>query len=152
MKVEEKQEILEFLKNHKLMSVGTYNKFPWAANVFYLFDEDFNLYFVSNPKTLHCMNIAKNPKVSVTVADSHQTGSSKKVGFQARGLATRVTGAKEVQGIIKAWNKRKFDNTTLTYKVFMKVWNSRFYKIKLTDIKLFDEHQAEENEDRMWKI
>lgn len=152
MKLEEKKEVLEFLKDYKLMSVGTYNKLPWAATVFYLYDEKFNLYFVSNPKTLHCQNIDKNPKVSVTVADSHQKGDDKKMGFQARGIAKKVASPKEIKGIIEAWNNRKFDNTTLTYKVFMKVWSSRFYKIKLTEIKMFDEHQTEENEDRMWKL
>lgn len=150
MNTKEKKEILDFLKKHKLMSVGTYNKLPWAASVFYLFDEDFNLYFVSNPKTLHCKNIEKNSKVSITIADSSQKPDSKKCGLQARGNATKVSLVKELNEIIKSWNKHGF--APLTYKVLTTAWKSRFYKIKLTDIKLFDEHQSEENENRMWKI
>lgn len=150
MKAEEKKEILEFLKKHKLMSVGTYNKLPWSASVYYLFDDDFNLYFVSGKKTIHAINIEKNSKVSVTIADSSQNPKGKKIGFQARGKAVKVSSVKELHQIIKSWNKNGF--VPLTYKLLTKAWNARFYKIKLTDIKLFDEHQSEANEDRMWKL
>lgn len=147
---EDKKEILDHLSKHRLMSVGTYNKLPWAASVYYLFDDDFNMYFVSSPKTLHCRNIEINSKVSVTVADSTQNPSGKKKGFQARGIAKKASSVKEINEIIRSWNKHGF--APLTYKILTKAWKSRFYKIKLTDIKMFDEHQNEENEDRMWKI
>ncbi len=146
----DKNEILNFLAKYKLVSVGTYNKLPWAANVYYLFDDEFNLYFVSNPKTKHCLNIDKNPKVSVTIADSRQNPNGKKIGFQGRGIATKVNSVKELKEIIKAWNKRGFVH--LTYKLFTKAWKSKFYKIKLTDIQMFDENQPEEQEVRSWKI
>ena len=150
MKAEEKKELLECLSKYKLMSVGTYHRLPWAASVYYLFDEEFNLYFVSDPKTKHCLNIEKNPKVSVTVADSHQEPKGKKVGFQARGLAKKVTSVTELKDIIVTWNKRGF--VPVTYKLFKKTWKSRFYKIKLTDVQLFDENRPEESELRTWKL
>src|SRR3989344_5411032 len=132
----EKSEISDYLGKYKLMSVGTYYKLPWAASVYYIINEDLDLYFVSDPATTHCQNIAKNPKVSVTVADSSQKPTDQKKGFQARGLATRVTSVKELKEVIKVWNKRGF--VAITYKLITKVWKSRFYKIKLTDIQMFD--------------
>ncbi len=147
-----KKEILEFLKKHKLMSLGTYNKLPWAASVFYLFDDNFNFYFLGSPDTIHCKNIEVNPKVSITVADSHQKASDKKIGFQARGIAKKISSLKEVKEVLIAWNKRHLDVPELTFKVFSKVWKSKLHKIKLTDIKLFDERQTDEKEDRMWKV
>ncbi len=146
----DKKEILEYLGNYKLVSVGTYNDLPWAANVFYLFDEKFNLYFVSNPKTKHCMNIDKNPNVSVTITDSMQDPNGKKKGFQGRGVANKVSSVKELKEIIKAWNKRGF--VKLTYKLFTKAWKSKFYRIKLTDIQVFDENQTEDKEERFWNL
>ncbi len=150
MDLKDKKELLDFLGKYKLVSVGTYYKLPWAASVFYLFDEEFNLYFVSDPKTKHCINIDKNPKVSITIADSMQDPNGKKKGLQGRGLAKRVSSMKEIKEIIKAWNKRGFVH--LTYKLFTKAWKSKFYKIKLTDLQLFDENQTEEFEVRNWKI
>src|SRR3989344_1953605 len=152
MKLEknDKKEIFDYLAKYKLMSLGTYFKLPWAASVYYLFDDDFNLYFVSNPKTKHCQNIAKNPKVSVTIADSTQNPKGKKIGFQARGIAKAVSSVKELKDIIKAWNKRGF--VPVTYRLFTKAWKSKFYKIKLTDIQMFDENQPERMEVRNWKI
>jgi len=150
MKSSEKREILDFLESRKLMSVGTYYKLPWAAPVYFLFDDDFNLFFVSNPKTKHCKNIEKNPKVSITIANSEQDPEGKKKGFQARGLAKKVTSVSEVKEIIKIWNKRGF--VKVGYAEFKKFWKSRFYKIKLTDIQMFDQNLGEENEERFWKI
>lgn len=146
----DKKEVLDFLSKHKLMSVGTYYKLPWAASVYYLFDDNFNLYFVSNPKTKHCVNISENSKVSVVIVNSEQDPVGKKKGFQARGNATKVISVSEVKEIIKAWNKRGF--VKVTYNEFKKAWKSRFYKIKLSDIQLFDENQSEENEIRNWKL
>ena len=146
----DKKEIINHLEKYKLMSVGTYFRLPWSAPVYYLFDEDFNLYFVSNPKTKHCQNISKNPKVSVVIADPNQDPKGNKVGFQARGVAKKVTSASELKVIINSWNKRGF--VPITYKLFMKVWKSRFYKIKLTDVQVFDENQSVDNELRFWKL
>ena len=47
----DKTEILKFLDGRKLMVVSTYNRLPWSASVYFLYDDSLNLYFVSNPKT-----------------------------------------------------------------------------------------------------
>ncbi|KKP48319.1 MAG: Pyridoxamine 5'-phosphate oxidase-related FMN-binding protein [Candidatus Woesebacteria bacterium GW2011_GWA1_33_30] len=146
----DKKEILTFLGKHKLMSLGTYYKEPWAAPVYYLFDDDLNFYFVSGTKTIHAQNILKNPKVSITIADSKQNPNGKKVGFQARGNATKVTSVSEIKDIIIVWNKRGF--VPVTYKIFKKVWKSRFYKVKLNRLQIFDENQTGVKEVRNWKI
>jgi uncharacterized protein YhbP (UPF0306 family) len=147
---ENKKEVLKFLETRKLMIVGTYNKLPWSASVYYLFDDNFNLYFVSNPKTKHCLNISKNQKVSVVIVNTEQDPEGEKKGFQARGIAKKVTSVSEIKNIILAWNKRGFFK--VTYNEFKKAWKSRFYRIKLTDIQMFDQSLGEKNECRFWKI
>ena len=67
-----KQHVLDFLKTNKLMQVATMGDFPWIATVYYSFDNELNLYFLSSDKTLHVKQIKKNPKVSVAITDSHQ--------------------------------------------------------------------------------
>lgn len=150
IKEEEKKEVLKFLESRKLMIVGTYNKLPWSASVYYLFDDNFNLYFVSSPKTKHCVNISKNPKVSVVIVNTEQNPEGKKKGFQGRGMAKKVTSVAEIKKIILAWNKRGF--VKVTYSEFKKAWKSRFYRIKLTDIQMFDQSLGEKNECRYWNI
>lgn len=44
--------VLDFLAKHKLMVVATYAKFPWIATVYYAFDNDLNIYFLSSPRLL----------------------------------------------------------------------------------------------------
>ena len=146
----DKTEILKFLDGRKLMVVSTYNRLPWSASVYFLYDDSLNLYFVSNPKTKHCQNIAKNPKVSVVIVNTEQDPNGNKVGLQARGTAKKVTSVGEIKEIIKSWNKRGF--VPVTYSVFKKAWKSRFYKIKLTDLQIFDESLGEKKEVRCWKI
>ena len=41
---------------------------PWACSLFYACDRDCRLYFVSDARTLHCLHIAENPQVAVTVS------------------------------------------------------------------------------------
>lgn len=43
---------------------------PWGAAVYYLSDEDFNIYFVVRGESLKYANIAKNPYAALTVADN----------------------------------------------------------------------------------
>lgn len=43
---------------------------PWGSAVYYLADEDFNIYFVVRAGTLKYANITKNPFAALTVADS----------------------------------------------------------------------------------
>ena len=64
MKLEknDKKEIFDYLAKYKLMSLGTYFKLPWAASVYYLFDENVSFYFGSNPETRHCKSDGIKPK------------------------------------------------------------------------------------------
>ena len=42
-----KDEIDKYLKTQRLMSVATFYKNPWIANVYYIHDSNLNLYFLS---------------------------------------------------------------------------------------------------------
>ncbi len=40
---------------------------PHAVNLYFAFDEQLNLFFVSDPKSLHSQHLASRPQVAVTV-------------------------------------------------------------------------------------
>ncbi len=62
----------------------------WATPIYFIYDEEFNIYFMSDSKTRHIIDIEKAANVSVAVfmpaADSHGF----KVGIQIEGVATKV--------------------------------------------------------------
>lgn len=134
--------IREYLKEGALMQVATCeNNQPWACNVWYSFDDDLNLYFISSNYRRHCEEIRKHNKVAGSIVHPIY----KKVGQECRGIT--FEGTAEELGILSSG--KAFDN-------FMKRWPKasmyvtkkslrgnmtkvRFYKIKPSTIVLFDE-------------
>ncbi len=131
-----KQHVREFLGKNNFMTVATYGDIPWIASVYYTFDKDLNIYFLSSETTLHCQQIAKNPKVAVAIADSHQNINKPKRGLQMYGVASQISGISKVKFALQLWKSNLgVVDPKLTYKAVMK----SMYKITPKRIKLFDQ-------------
>jgi len=100
-----KQRLLEYLKGLKFMSAATHDKHLWTAWVYYVIDDNFNLYFISQPDTEHCQSILKNGEIACAIADSHQNVTDKKVGIQLYGTACQLTNSRKLPFILNLWNK-----------------------------------------------
>lgn len=141
----EKSEVIghikEFLHSHFQMVVSTYANYPWTATVYYSVDQDLNIYFLSNPETLHCKQIEKNPKVAVAVVDSPQKPTSLKKGIQIYGKAKKISGANKIRHALELWRKTlDVTNPLYTYEGMMKkAIKGRMYKITPIRIKFFNE-------------
>lgn len=86
-----KQQVLEYLASHNTMTLATCaGAAPWAATVFFASD-DLRLYFFSAPQSRHCLNLAANPKVAVTVQEDYQDWRQIK-GVQLEGRVELVDG------------------------------------------------------------
>ncbi len=135
-----RKRVLEFLKDNKLMSLATFGKFPWIATVYYTFDQDLNLYFLSSPSTLHCQQIAKNNQVAVAIADSRQDINSPKRGLQLWGTAQKISDAAKIKHTLALWKSSlKVANPKLSYEnIINKIISGRMYQISPKRIKLFD--------------
>lgn len=68
-------------KTHKAKVITKQNRFitlststkkgePWITPVFYAYDDDFNLYWVSSKGARHSKNIRSNPNVAIVIFDS----------------------------------------------------------------------------------
>ena len=123
------------------MTVATYDDSPWIATVYYSFDKDLNLYFLSSPTTLHCRQIAKNDKVAVSVADSRQSPSQIKRGLQLSGTAKQISNVAMIKHALHLWKSfLRVKNKDLSYEnMVKKVISGRMYIIKPKRIKLFDQ-------------
>jgi len=93
--------ILQYLKEHNVATLATYGQGgPWAAAVFYVNDEDFSLYFLSNPETRHGRDLAANPQVAAAIHEDYRDWRRIK-GVQLEGQAGLVTSPLE---LAKAWS------------------------------------------------
>lgn len=98
-KDELKKIILEYLSQNKLMSLATClgNK-PWAATVFYAYDLDLNIYFISRADTKKIQNLSKNPNVSVVI-NEYQPKKGTVKGIQLEGSAKVLSKAENRESL-----------------------------------------------------
>lgn len=92
MKEQDLARIRELLATHNTITLATSGHGrSWAATVFYASDPGLNLYFVSDPKTRHGRDLARDPHVVGTVNPDSATWRDV-VGLQIEGEARVVTG------------------------------------------------------------
>ena len=86
-----KKLVKEVLNEGFVMSLGTVDdQGVWVADVIYVDDDRFNLYWVSMPDARHSKAIEKNNKVALTVTASWATDDEK--ALQIEGIAERIDG------------------------------------------------------------
>lgn len=142
MVLDVKELIIDYLKEAKLMSLATCNKDkPWAATVWFAFDDRLNLYFISQNFRRHVAEIKSNPSVAGTIAKPHKDLGAKVTGVQFEGNANEVS-ILELPKIFKLFVKR-FPNAKANIKsvknIIENTIKTRFYKIKPVRYVLFDE-------------
>jgi uncharacterized protein YhbP (UPF0306 family) len=123
------------------MSIATSARKPWIAIVFYAIDQDFNLYFISEPTTKHSLDIVKNNKVACSIVDSSQVVTDKKIGVQLEGVASEVKEKNKLQIILSMWHETNpgFEHVISIPNILKKIIKGRFYQVKPTLIKFFNE-------------
>ncbi len=85
--------VLPYMERVKLAVVASSsNSQPWVATVFYAFDEDLNLYFLSSLHRRHSQEIMKNPNIGVAIADKTFELGDKVMGLQMEGTCIPLEG------------------------------------------------------------
>jgi len=93
MEHEIKELIKEVLEKGYLMSLATLDEGGvWVCDVIYIFDEDFNIYWMSKPDRRHSLALEKEPKVAGTITISRQEEDN--LGIQFEGVAEKIEGAR----------------------------------------------------------
>lgn len=78
---------------------------PWISPVFFAFDDQYNLYWVSNKEARHSKNISVNPTVAVVIFDSQaREGDGDGVYFECE--ATEIVDENELANAIEIYNQR----------------------------------------------
>lgn len=150
-----KNLIKEYIKNHIQMVLATAdNNHPWIATVYYGVDEDLNMYFLSDPNTIHCKQISLNPKVSVSIADSPQDPKNKKVGIQIYGTSVKLNQENEIRTALVLWKKAlKVTNEDYSYEaITLNKIEGKLYKITPKIIKYFNQNLWEEGREPILEL
>lgn len=74
--IQSKQDLLGFLENHNLMSLATVDAEgnPQVSDVYFITDDDMNLYFCSRDELRKTLNISAKPHVAIVItSEDHQT-------------------------------------------------------------------------------
>jgi uncharacterized protein YhbP (UPF0306 family) len=133
-----KDIIFSFLSDlaPKLMTVATSGDHPWIATVYYGFDTDLNLYFISDETTVHAKHILENANVAVAIADTTQKPEDKKKGIQLYGKAFRIDDVHETEKARVCWVEHLgIPNESLPPSAVV----GRMYKIKPSRVKYFNQ-------------
>lgn len=62
----------------------------WATPIYFIYDDKFNFYFMSDSGTRHIKDIQKNPNVSLAIFMHSNSAMGFKVGVQIEGTASKV--------------------------------------------------------------
>ena len=97
--------IREVLEKGYLMTLATHDAGGvWACDVIYIFDDNLNLYWISDPNARHSKAITEHPAVAGTITVSGQGDDN--LGIQFSGTARRLKGP-NLRLMIRHFKKRK---------------------------------------------
>lgn len=111
---------------------------PWAATVYFVADEQLNIYWVSTPERRHSQELASNFKAAGAIPlDANP--SAPNVGVQVQGLAGLVAERLEVERAVKLY-AQKFNSGDEYVENFLAGKDEhRLYKLAPSLLVLFDE-------------
>ncbi len=102
MTVELRAQALRYLETHNALTLATVGpEGPWAASLFYVNDA-FLLYWLSDPRTRHSQNIARNPHVAVTINEDYRDWRLIQ-GIQMEGTAEQIGTIRDVEGPMRLY-------------------------------------------------
>jgi len=95
----DREAIRQMLEAHNTVTLATSRDGnPWAASLFFASDQKLNLYFVSDYRTHHAVDIENCPEVSATVNADCSLWTEVK-GLQMTGSVSALTGAARLNAL-----------------------------------------------------
>lgn len=127
----------DYLQKGRVMQLATVAEGrPWVCTVYYVADDDMNLYWLSSPTRRHSREIAAHNNVAITIPVKFDQPV---IGVQAEGTATVVTEPNHVETIIKQYIA-KYDVGRDFYENFIANKNQHLmYRFTPQAFVLFDE-------------
>jgi uncharacterized protein YhbP (UPF0306 family) len=148
--MEVKDLIKKYLSKSRMMQIATVdNGQPWICTVYYVEDEDLNLYWLSHPTRRHSKEIEKHNKVAIAVPVKFDKPVT---GIQAEGKVEVVEDTDEIAKVMRDY-VNKYDSGRQFYDNFVAGKNEHYlYKFTPKKYKLFDENTFKDNPEKEWNL
>ena len=89
-----KARVKEILEKTHLMSIATYDDGGvWVSDVIFVYDDDLNVYWMSDPDVRHSQAISKNTSVAGTITYTTKANEHN-LGIQFSGIAKKIDGTR----------------------------------------------------------
>lgn len=145
-----KSEILMYLKSARTMQLATaFRDQPWVCTVYFVYDNEMNIYWLSLPTRRHSRELAINPFAAIAFQIKTDLPV---IGIQAEGAVTKVIDPKLIKKISKSYEV-KYDSGKEFYKNFMDQKNQHhMYKLTPKRFVVFDEVNYPSNARREYSL
>lgn len=111
---------------------------PWCCTVYFVIDDDDNLYWASLPSRRHSQEIAAHPQVAAAIPVKFIKGEPV-AGLQIAGTAELLTPSPAIRGMVRRYAE-KFNRDDAWVEDFTAGRTEhRLYKLTPSAIVLFDE-------------
>jgi uncharacterized protein YhbP (UPF0306 family) len=138
-----RESMLHLLQENTLCSLATVrrNNHAHISPVYFCYSDDLKLYFLSDPRSLHCQNLLANASMAVTIFDSSQKWGQADRGMELFGTCREVRGEYATQAELlygkrfpafAQWKTAHSEDVSFQY---------RFYRFAPREIKILDESQ-----------
>lgn len=87
------------------VATATLDGKPWISPVFFSYDENYNIYWVSNKNSIHSELIRQNPQVAIVIFNS-QAPEGEGDGVYIKAKVQELYDEEEIKKAIKIFNKR----------------------------------------------
>lgn len=143
-----KKYLLECMNSTDYCCIATVDKKGvWSNPVYFAWDEQFNLYFISQMHSRHMQNLNKNPRIAISIYKTEQKGDV--VGIQLEGTAKILheeDGKEEIQHAYDTYYGRAGHGPNVQQYINNPTW----LYVKITpeqiyyfDTRFFDEERQE---------
>lgn len=128
--------VKEYLENNKALQLATVSEGqPWLCTVYFVADEDFNLYWSSAKMRQHSQEIIAHPTVAATIVQD----LDRKQALQITGTAS-IVGPEDIERVNKLYASKFGDKPERLQEVLANKPDGRAYwAIKPDTISLWDE-------------
>lgn len=142
-----KKAVYTILEDNILLTLATGDKAPYVNCAYYVFDDDFNLFIWTSPKSHHGKLLKDNNQVSVSIADSTQAWGSVLKGLQITGVCERLSLPKMLKPANMYFKRFPLVKKRIAnWKEFNSKYESRIFKIQIDWIKIFDKERYGDEE------
>ncbi|KXK27235.1 MAG: Pyridoxamine 5'-phosphate oxidase [candidate division WS6 bacterium OLB20] len=135
-----KQLAAEYLRSNKIgvLCTVTPQSTPHATLVYYLYEDEFMMYFVTKEQTAKARNIEANPNVAIVVGIIDEP-----VTAQCYGKAQRISGEGVIEKTNRILSRAHEGNYHWPPILDIKAGDPAVYQIEINRVQFYDEREVD---------